>query len=48
MGLELADSEKLNYKPTAERAAESPGLVALRASVKGVQSRRIGGSIFKK
>lgn len=47
MGPELEDSEKLYYKPTAEKAAESPGLVALRTSVKRVQRRRIGGSIFK-
>lgn len=47
MGPELEDSEKLNYKPTVEEAAESPGMVALGTSVKGVQSRRIGRSIFK-
>lgn len=47
MGPELGDSQKLNYKPTVEKAAESPDLVALRTYVKGVQSGKIGGSIFK-
>lgn len=47
MGPELADSEKLNYKPTVEEAAESPRMEALGTSVEGVQNKRTGGSIFK-
>lgn len=47
MGPEWGDSEKLKYKPTIEEAAESSGLVAVGTSVKGVQSKRNGGNIFK-